>query len=142
LLGYFGELHPSVLDACDAAGPMVACELYLAAIPTPRTASTNKPLLKLEALQPVSRDYAFLLDEAVTADKLIKAIKTADKALIREVTIFDIYTGKGVEAGKKSVALSVTLQPVDHTLTDAELEGLSSKVVAAVVKATGGALRA
>lgn len=141
LLGYFGELHPSVLQACDAEGPMVACELYLSAIPVPRTTGTNKPLLKMDALQPVSRDYAFLLDEAVTADKLVKAIKTADKALIRDVTLFDIYTGKGVETGKKSVALSVTLQPADHTLTDAELEGLSTKIVSAVTKATGGVLR-
>ncbi|MDD2324911.1 MAG: phenylalanine--tRNA ligase subunit beta [Alphaproteobacteria bacterium] len=141
LLGYFGELHPAVLQACDAQGPMVACELYLAAIPAPRKSGTARPLLKLEALQPVSRDFAFLLDQNVEADKMIAAIKKADKALIREVAIFDVYTGKGVADGKKSVALSVTMQPTDHTLTDAELEGLTAKIAGAVEKATGGVLR-
>jgi len=141
LLGYFGEVHPAILDACDASGPMVACELYLAAIPAPRTHTTERPLLKVEALQPVGRDFAFVLDEGVQADKLIKAIKNADKALIRDVTIFDVYAGKGIEAGKKSVALSVTVQPGNHTLTDAELEGLATKITASVTKATGGVLR-
>ncbi|HAX91780.1 MAG TPA: phenylalanine--tRNA ligase subunit beta [Rhodospirillaceae bacterium] len=141
LLGYFGELHPAILAACDADGPMVACELFLANIPAPRSASTARPLLKMESLQPVSRDFAFVMDEAVTADKLMAAIKKVDKALIREVTIFDVYQGKGIEAGKKSLALSVTLQPTDHTLTDAELEGLHVSIRAAVEKATGGVLR-
>jgi len=141
LLGYFGELHPAVLAACKVEGPMVACELYLANIPAPRSSGTAKPLLKMEALQPVSRDFAFLMDETVLADKLIAAIKKADKALIREVTIFDVYTGKGIEAGKKSVALSVVLQPTDHTLTDAELEALGTAITSAVAKATGGTLR-
>lgn len=141
LLGYFGELHPAVLEACDATGPMVACELFLANIPAPRSNGTAKPLLKLEALQPVSRDFAFLLDESVQADKLLAAIKKADKTLIRDVTIFDVYQGKGIEPGKKSVALSVMLQPTDHTLTDGELESISARITDAVVKATGGSLR-
>lgn len=141
LLGYFGELHPAVLEVCDAQGPMVACELYLAAIPAPRSSGTARPLLKLEALQPVVRDFAFLLDESVPADKLMSAIKKVEKNLIREVSIFDVYTGKGVSEGKKSVALSVTLQPTEQTLTDAQLEGLSSRIAEAVTKATGGVLR-
>ncbi len=141
LLGYFGELHPSILEVCGAEGPMVVSELYLANIPAARSVSTERPLLKLEALQPVSRDFAFVLDEAVATDKLVKAIKSADKTLIREVTIFDVYAGKGIEAGKKSVALSVTLQPGERAFTDAELEGMAAKITAAVVKATGGVLR-
>ncbi|MGE4351892.1 MAG: phenylalanine--tRNA ligase subunit beta [Bdellovibrionales bacterium] len=141
LLGYFGELHPAVLAACDATGPMVACELFLANIPAPRGKGTARPLLKMEALQPVARDFAFLMEESVAADKLIAAIKKADRALVREVTIFDVYQGKGIEPGKKSVALSVTLQPSDHTLTDGELEAISKRVTDAVAKATGGVLR-
>ncbi|HBM90698.1 MAG TPA: phenylalanine--tRNA ligase subunit beta [Rhodospirillaceae bacterium] len=143
LLGTFGELHPAVLASCDAQGPMVACEIYLENIPTPRNkAGTNRPLLKLEPLQPVWRDFAFLLDEEVLADKLIKAIKSADKTLIRDVVIFDLYKGKGVEKGQKSLAVSVMLQPKDKAFTEAELEAFSTKVVACVNKATGGNLRA
>lgn len=142
LLGYFGELHPAVLEACGVEGPMVACEIYLENIPKPRVTGTNRPLLKLEDLQPVSRDYAFLVDDVVTADKLLKAIKGSDKTLIRDVVIFDVYKGKGVEDGKKSVALSVAFQPTEHTLTEAELEGATAKIIAAVTKATGGTLRA
>ena len=141
LLGYFGELHPSLLKACDAEGPMVGCELFLAAIPVPRGGGTAKSLLKLEPLQPVTRDFAFVVDEAVTAEKLVKAIKSADKALIRDITIFDVYTGDKVAAGKKSVALSVTLQPVEKSLTDADLEALAARVTATVTKATGAVLR-
>ena len=141
LLAYFGELHPAVIEACDAQGPIVACEVYLANIPAPRSSGTAKPLLKLEALQPVARDFAFLLDEGVQADKLIGAIKKADKTLIRDVTIFDVYQGKGIAEGKKSVALSVALQPTDHTLTDGELEAISTRITDAVGKATGGVLR-
>jgi len=141
LLGYFGELHPSVLEACDTSGPMVCCELYLAAIPAPRSSGTARPLLKMEALQPVCRDFAYLVDEAVAADKLIAAIKKVDKALIRDVVIFDIYTGKGIEPGKKSLALSVTLQPTEHTLTEVEIEAVSARITDAVTRATGGVLR-
>ncbi len=141
VLGYFGELHPSLLAACDAEGPMVGCELFLAAIPQPRGNGTAKPLLKLDALQTVARDFAFVVDAAITADKLIKAVRSADKNLIRDVTVFDVYEGERVGVNKKSVALSVTLQPADHTLTDAELEALTTRITAAVTKATGAMLR-
>ncbi len=141
LLGYFGELHPALLEACGAEGPMVGCEIFLAAIPEPRSNGTAKPLLKLEALQPVMRDFAFVVDSEVTAEKMIKAIKGADKNLIRNVSVFDVYEGKGVETGKKSVALHVTLQPIDQTLTDKELEDIAVRITAAVTKATGAALR-
>ncbi|NCC04144.1 MAG: phenylalanine--tRNA ligase subunit beta [Proteobacteria bacterium] len=141
LLGYFGEVHPAVLGACGAEGPMVACELYLGSIPAPRKSGTAKSLLKMESLQPVARDFAFLMDEKVEADKLVTAIKKAEKKLVQEVTIFDIYQGKGVPEGKKSVALSVMLQPTDHTLTDGEIEAVSSTITQAVEKTVGGTLR-
>ena len=140
LLAIFGEIHPSVLTACDAARPMVACEIFIASIPTSRS-GTAKPLLKLETLQSVSRDFAFVVDRNATVAKLIRAIKDADKDLIREVNLFDVYEGDKVAADKKSLALSVTLQPMDKSLTDAEIDAIATKITAAVAKATDAVLR-
>jgi len=128
VLGYFGEIHPSILEECDASSPMVACELFLENIPASRKKSTEKKLLVIEPLQPVLRDFAFIIDEKVNAVNLISAIKKADKKLITDVVIFDVYQGKGVQEGKKSIALSVTLQPKGKALTEAELDGISVKI--------------
>ncbi|MDX2028899.1 MAG: phenylalanine--tRNA ligase subunit beta [Alphaproteobacteria bacterium] len=141
LLAVFGEIHPTLLAACDAEGPMVGCEIFLSAIPQSRASGSARPLLKLEALQSVARDFAFVVDRHVTAAKLIKAVRDADKNLIRDVAVFDVYEGKNIDADKKSVALSVTLQPTDKTLTDAEIEALSAKITAGAMKATGAVLR-
>ena len=141
VLAYFGELHPALVMACDAEGPMVGCELFIANIPASRSNSTAKPFLKLEDLQPVARDFAFVVGSDVTADKLIRAIRSVDKNLIRDVNVFDSYEGERIGAGKKSLALSVILQPSDHTLTDAELEDIAARITAAVTKATGAVLR-
>jgi len=141
ILATFGEIHPQVIEACDASGPVVGCEIFLANIPAPRSNGTAKPLLKLDALQSVSRDFAFVVDRSVTAAKLIQAIKAADKNLIREVALFDVYEGDKIASGKKSLALSVTLQPTDKTLTDAEIDALAAKITASVTKATGAVLR-
>jgi phenylalanyl-tRNA synthetase beta chain len=142
VLGRFGELHPALLEAMDVTGPVAAFELFLDAVPAPKKkVGTAKPKLELSAFQPVSRDFAFLAPVALEADKLVKAAKGADKALISDVSVFDIYEGKGVEPGFKSVALTVTLQPVEKTLTDAEIEAVAAKVVAAVAKGTGAGLR-
>ena len=141
VLATFGELHPDLLTACDAAGPLVACEVFFNAVPAPRNSSSAKPLLKLAALQPVERDFAFVLDRETPAAKLVKAVRDADKTLIREVVVFDLYEGDRIATGKKSLALSVTLQPVEKSLTDAEIETVSAKIVAAAVKAVGAVLR-
>lgn len=142
VLARFGEVHPAILEALDVAGPLVAFEVFLDAVPTPKKkGGTAKPLLALSPFQPVDRDFAFLVDGAIEAEKLVKAAKGADKALISDVSVFDVYQGSGVEPGKKSIALSVTLQPQDKTLTDAEIEAVAGKVVAAVAKATGASLR-
>ena len=141
VLAYFGEIHPGLLDACDAAGPMVGFEVFLAAIPQPRSMGAARPLLKLEPLQPVERDFAFVVDRKITAAALIKAARDADKALIRDVSVFDVYEGAKVESGKKSVALSVTFQPTGKSLTDAEIDALAARMDAAVTKATGAVLR-
>jgi phenylalanyl-tRNA synthetase beta chain len=141
LLATFGEIHPAVLAACDASAPMAGAEIFMAAIPQSRATGAARPLLKLEALQPVSRDFAFVVDKGVTAAKLIKAAKDAEKNLIRDVTVFDVYEGDRVGTDKKSVALSVTLQPTDKTLTDTEIDAIASRITTAVGKATGAVLR-
>ncbi len=141
ILAVFGEIHPSALNACDIAGPVVACEIYFDAIPAPRASSTAKTLLKLETLQPVSRDFAFVVDRGVTAAKLVQAIKAADKNFIRDINLFDVYEGDKIAADKKSLAVSVTLQPSDKSLTDADIEAIATKITASVTKATGAVLR-
>jgi phenylalanyl-tRNA synthetase beta chain len=141
VLAYFGEIHPAVLTACDAEGPMAATEIFFANIPQSRATSAAKPLLKLEALQPVTRDFAFVVASDVTAAKLVRAVRDADKNLIKDVNVFDVYEGEHVGAGKKSLAVSVTMQPTDKSLTDAELDAISSRVTASVIKATGAVLR-
>ncbi|MEC9368058.1 MAG: phenylalanine--tRNA ligase subunit beta [Pseudomonadota bacterium] len=141
VLAHFGELHPATLKALDADGPMAAFEIYLDAVPAPRKASRSRPALEAADLQAVRRDFAFLLDASVPAGDVLRAARGADKALIADATVFDVFTGKGVPEGKKSLAIEVTLQPRDATLTDAEIEAVAAKVVAAVVKATKGELR-
>ncbi|WP_193368892.1 phenylalanine--tRNA ligase subunit beta [Pelagibius marinus] len=141
VLAQFGELHPRVLKALDLKGPAVAFEVFLDAIPLPRAGKQKRSLLELSPFQPVSRDFAFLVDEEVPAEKVLRAARGADKALIAGVSLFDVYQGKGVEPGKKSLAIAVTLQPREATLTDQEIEAVAEKVVAQVTKATGGTLR-
>ncbi|MEQ9609931.1 MAG: phenylalanine--tRNA ligase subunit beta, partial [Kiloniellaceae bacterium] len=141
VLAQFGELHPRVLRALDLKAPAVAFEVFLDRIPLPRAGRQKRSLLELSPFQPVSRDFAFLVDEDVPAEKLLRAARGADKALITEVALFDVYQGKGVEPGKKSLAIAVTLQPRQGTLTDQEIEAVAAKVVAQVAGATGGILR-
>ncbi|MBI1245642.1 MAG: phenylalanine--tRNA ligase subunit beta [Alphaproteobacteria bacterium] len=142
VLGYFGELHPEALKALDIDFPVVACEVFLEAMPAPKAkGGRQRAGLKLAALQPVERDFAFVVDEAVAADAILRAAKSADKALIAGAGVFDVYRGKGVADGKKSVAIAVRLQPVDRTLTDEDLEAVATRIVAAVAKATGASLR-
>lgn len=140
-LGFFGELHPALLQALGIETPMVAAEVFINAMPLPKSGGTAKPLLQLAALQPVQRDFAFLVDDSISADKLVKAIRQADKALITDVQVFDVYAGKGVATGKKSVACAVTLQPDKASFTEQQLDDIAAKVVAQVAKATGGTLR-
>ncbi|OEO32648.1 phenylalanine--tRNA ligase subunit beta [Devosia insulae DS-56] len=141
-IGWFGEVHPSELEKFDLTGPVAAFELDLDAIPEPRKKPTrSKPALKLSDLMPLSRDFAFLVDRSVPAATLLRAAKNADKTLITEVSVFDVFEGKGIAEDKKSVGIAVTLQPSDKTLTDEEIEKVAANVVAAVSKATGGVLR-
>ncbi|MFN3520652.1 MAG: phenylalanine--tRNA ligase subunit beta [Phenylobacterium sp.] len=138
----FGEIHPRVLKAMDVDGPVLAFEITLDAIPEPkRKATKGRPALNASSLMPLSRDFAFVVAETVPAGDLARAASGADKALISDVRVFDVYQGKGVDEGMKSIAIEVEVQPREKTLTDAEIEALSARIVAAVEKATGGKLR-
>ena len=142
VLGHFGELHPSALEALDAQGPLVAFEVILERIPEPKAKATRaKPVLELSPFQPVERDFAFVVDRKVKAADVVRAAASVDRKLIAGVTVFDVYEGPGIEPGKKSIAIAVTLQPRDKTMTDAEIEALAAKIVAEVGKRTGGVLR-
>ncbi len=144
-LAVFGELHPKVLTAMDIKGPAVAFQIFPEAIPAPRKSATTRARLNASDLQPVERDFAFVVDQETEADKIVRAAAGADKALIARVDVFDVFEGAEAErqmgAGKKSVAIAVRLQPRQATLTDAEIEALSDKLVATVSKATGARLR-
>jgi phenylalanyl-tRNA synthetase beta chain len=143
ILGHFGELHPRALEALDAEGPLVAFEVILERIPEAKAKATRaKPVLELSPLQPVERDFAFVVERSVKAADLVRAAQSVDRKLITGITVFDVYEGKGIEPGKKSIAIAVTLQPRDKTMTDAEIEALAAKIVAEVGKRTGGVLRA
>jgi phenylalanyl-tRNA synthetase beta chain len=142
VMANFGELHPELAADADFKGPVVAFEVFLDAPPPPKAKATKaRPKLVLSAFQPVERDFAFLVDANVEAEKLVRAARNSDKALITAARVFDVYAGKGVPEGKKSLAIAVTLQPMERTLTDAEIEATCNKIVAAVTKATGAALR-
>ncbi len=141
VLARFGEVHPSILRSFDLRGPAVAFEIMLDNVPQPRAKTTAKPPLRLSPFQPVRRDFAFVVDQAVTSDDIVRAARTGDKNLISDVTVFDVYAGKGIDEDKKSLAITVTLQPTGATLTDEQIEAISLKIVAAVEKRTAGTLR-
>jgi phenylalanyl-tRNA synthetase beta chain len=142
ILAYFGELHPAALEALGIEGPVAVSEVILDRIPAPKVRPTRaRPPLVLSPFQPVARDFAFIVDRNVAAADVVRAAQGADKNLVSAVDVFDLYEGKGIEAGKKSLAISVTIQPVEKTLTDAEIEAIAGKIVAEVSKKTGATLR-
>ena len=142
VIGAFGEFHPDVLELLDAEGPLAGFELILDSIPAPRARPTRtKPPLDLSDLQPVRRDFAFVLDRKVEAAHVIRAAQGADKKLISGVAVFDHFEGDAIGPGKKSLAIEVTLQPSERSLTDEEIDAVAARVVAEVTRETGGALR-
>ena len=129
ILGHFGELNPRVLQTLGAEGPVVAFEVILDKIPEPKARATRaRPVLGLSPFQPVERDFAFTVERAVKAADILRAAQNVDRKLISGVSVFDVYEGKGIEPGKKSIAIAVTIQPCEKTLTDQEIEALSGKV--------------
>ena len=144
VLAHFGEIHPDLLAEAGVEGPLVACEVLLDAIPVPKAKgkkSTARPPLRLSPFQAIGRDFAFVVDEDVAAADLLRAARGADKKLIDAVAVFDVYRGPELGPGRKSLAIGVTLQPSERTLTEAEIETVAAKIVAAVAKATGAVLR-
>jgi phenylalanyl-tRNA synthetase beta chain len=142
VLAYFGELHPAALEALGVEGPVAVSEVMLDRIPEPKQKATRaKAALTLSPFQPVARDFAFIVDRAIASADIVRAAQGADKNLITAVDVFDLYEGKGIEPGKKSLAISVTIQPVEKTLTDAEIEAIANKIVEEVKKKTGASLR-
>lgn len=141
VLAHFGEVHPGILKLMDVKGPVLAFETFVNVVPEPRKKGKTRPVYAVSDYQSVERDFAFVVDNGVTADSLIRAARGADKALIVDVGVFDIFEGPSIGEGKKSVALSVTLQPTAGTLTDKDIEAVADKVIASVKKSSGGELR-
>ena len=145
LMATFGEVHPKILTDLGVKGPAVAFTLMVAAVPMPKVKTPTKPALVLSDLPAVDRDFAFVMDANIEALTAINAALGADKTLISTVRVFDQFVGDKAEtqmrAGKKSIALTVRLQPIEQTLTDAQIEAVCAKIIEKVSKATGGVLR-
>ncbi len=139
VLATFGEVHPSVLAGLDLVGPAVAFEVFLDRIPEPKRRKKTGP--ELPPFQPLRRDFAFLVPAMVAADDVLRAARGAERSLITGASLFDVYQGEKVPPGQKSVGIEIVLQPRERSLTDAEIEAVSGKIVQAVGKRTGGALR-
>ena len=140
-LAVFGELHPKVLNEMGVKGPAVAFTIWPEEIPLPRKSATTRAALNQSDLQAVERDFAFVVDAEVEALTLVNAAAGADKALIENVRVFDEFIGGSLGEGKKSLAITVRLQPTDKTLKEKDIEAVSAKIIAKVTKATGGELR-
>jgi phenylalanyl-tRNA synthetase beta chain len=132
-----------VLKALDAAGPIYAFELVLERIPEAKRKGGGKARARLELspFMPLGRDFAFVVAEEVTAGDLTRAVAGADKALIADARVFDVFRGPSVGDGRKSLAVEITIQPRERTLTEAEIEQLSARVIEAAGK-LGATLRA
>ena len=139
IIAHFGEVHPRILAVFDIKVPASAFEIILDALPAPKVKGNAQ--FTASPFQAIERDFAFVVDRSVSAGEIIRAVKNAERALLDNVTLFDVYEGKGVAEGKKSVAIAVRLQPKDKTLTDAEIEAIAKKIVDGVAKATGASLR-
>jgi phenylalanyl-tRNA synthetase beta chain len=125
-----------------AQGSMAGFEIIFDNLPKLKgKKSKARPHLDLPQFHAVERDFAFVVDSGVTAGQVINAAESADKKLIAQVSLFDVFEGGDLGEGKKSLAVNVVLQPVEKTLTDAEIDAIAEKVVANVTKATGGVLR-
>lgn len=141
MLAVFGEIHPKILREMDVKGPAVGFTIWPEEIPMPRKSSATRPALTLNDLQAVERDFAFVVDTSVEALTLVNAAAGADKALIEDVRVFDEFIGGSLGDGKKSIAITVRLQPTEATLKDKDIEAVGAKIIEKVTKATGGELR-
>lgn len=141
-LAQFGEVHPFILEQLDIKGPLVAFEVFVQAVPQPKAGrKTTRPPLTVSDFQAVSRDFAFVVGRETAVADMIRAARGADKNLITNVDIFDLYEGENIGADAKSVAMSVRMEPVDRTLTDEEIDAVAAKIVANMARTTGATLR-
>ncbi len=141
-IGAFGEIHPRALAAIGAEGPLVGFEIILNDIPMTKSKPTRaKSKLELSELMPLQRDFAFVVDQSVRAGDILKAALAGDRSLVADAEVFDVYEGAGIAAGKKSIAISVTLQPRDKTLTESDIEQVAARIIAEVTQRTGATLR-
>ena len=140
LIGHFGEIHPFVVQKFGLKGTVVGFEFLIDALPVPKEKAMKKAV-EMNPLQPVERDFAFVLEEGISADQLLRAVRKADKKFLKDVKLFDVYQGKGLEENQKSVALTVMLQPVEKSFTDQEIDEISQNIINIVSAETGGVLR-
>jgi phenylalanyl-tRNA synthetase beta chain len=142
VLAWFGELNPAVLRAMDVAGPAVGFEVLLDQVPLPKARrNRSRPPFRVSDFPAVERDFAFVVDAGVSAQEVLRAVRMAERTLIAEAGVFDVYQGPGVAEGKKSIAVAVRLEPREKTLTEPEIEAVGQRIVAQVAKATGATLR-
>ena len=141
VLAHFGEIHPQTMSALDIDGTASAFEVFMHRLPPEKRKARARSPLDASDLLPVKRDFAFVVDDAIEAGAIVRAASGADKSLVADVSVFDVFTGGSLPKGRKSVGIELTLQPHEKTLTDAEIDAVSDKVVAAVTKATGAEIR-
>ncbi len=141
VLAVFGEIHPRILREMDVKGPAVGFTIWPQAVPAKKAKGASRGAVVMADLQAVERDFAFVVDADVAAMDLMNAARGADKALIEDVRLFDQFIGGSLGEGKKSLAITVRMQPSEKTLTDEDIAGVAAKVVEKVTKATGGVLR-
>lgn len=141
IIGYFGELHPKHITSFELTGRVSLFEIMLDQLPPAKEKTSARAALIRYDLQPVERDFAFVVDDHIGADELIRAVKSADKSLITGACLFDVYKGKGLEENQKSMAIRAQLQPIDQTLTEADITTVSEAIIASVANKVGGALR-
>ena len=142
VLAHFGEIHPTIVKELDLDDRILGFEVFLDALPLPKADKvSSRTKLELSPYQSVERDFAFIVDENIAAEAVINAAKTADNNLVTEVRIFDLFSGGGIGDGKKSIAITVVMQPIKATLTETEIDGVCNRIIANVNKSTGGVLR-
>jgi phenylalanyl-tRNA synthetase beta chain len=141
IIANFGQIHPEINEFYGLKFPIIGFEIFPDNIPIPKKNKTARPMLKVATLQSVTREFAFIVDNLMESEKLVQVAKSSDKTLISDVVIYDIYEGDKIPNGKKSIAIKVVIQPVDETLTDKDLERISSDLITAVNKKLSGTLR-
>jgi phenylalanyl-tRNA synthetase beta chain len=141
VLASFGEIHPEIADAYGLRGRVAGFEIHIDDVPMPKSKGPARALLSLSVYQPVTRDFAFIVDSAVTAGDLLKAVKSGAGPLLTDMQVFDLYEGANIGDGKKSVAVSITLTPTKATLTEEEIEKISAEIVKIAGKNCGATLR-